>query len=325
VQGVFGRDSSAVVKIDAEDDSGPLSGTGFFVDSDGTIFTNYSVGGDSRDIFVSYAGGRYPASRVAADPRSGLAILKLGPPDLSSTDQTAAVPGSDVPQKTPFLTLGKASALSTASVVMTIGFPLNLPVTPSVGCVAGFAISYGDRYFAVSHVRATVPAQPGEGGAPLLNMDGEVVGIVESSLDDGAGCFALPIEAAQKVQSDVVRYGEARPGWMGIRVDKSLAAGSSIEVRSFAPGSPAEKAGIQPKDLILQVGDRKITSSDDALDAAFYLTAGEAVPVMVSRAGQTMEIKVVPGPSPLSPEQSTAFNLSFVSGSGAVLMKMLSR
>jgi serine protease Do len=282
VQGVFERSAPAVVKIEAEDDSGPLSGTGFFIDPNGTIYTNYSVGGESRDMVVSYGDERYPATRVAADPRSGLAILKVEA------------------SKTPFLPLGKSSDLSVASLVMTIGYPLDLPITPNVGCVGGFGISYRDRYFAVSHIRANVPAQRGEGGAPLLNLNGEVVGILESSLDGGAGCFVLPIEAAEKVHSDVVRFGEARPGWLGIRFDKSDASADQIEVQGFVPNSPAAQSGIQPGDLIERVAGRKISSLDDVLNAAFYLTAGEEVPLTVSRGGQTMDIKVVPGPNPLA-------------------------
>jgi serine protease Do len=282
VQAVFERCAPAVVKIQAEDDSGPLSGTGFFIDPNGTIYTNYSVGGESRDIVISYGAARYPATRLAADPRSGLAILKVEA------------------QKTPFLPLGKAADLTVASLVMTIGYPLDLPVTPSVGCVGGFGISYGDRYFAVSHIRANVAAQRGEGGAPLLNMNGEVVGILESSLNGGAGCFVLPIEAAEKVHGDVVRFGEARPGWLGIRFDKSDVADDQIEVQGFVDDGPAAKSGILPGDVILQVGDRKISSLEDVLNAAFYLTAGEEVPLTISRAGQTMDVKVVPGLNPLT-------------------------
>jgi serine protease Do len=292
VQAIFQRCAPAVVKIEAEDEDGPLSGTGFFVDPNGTIYTNYSVGGESHDIWISYGAARYPAARlVPADPRSGLAILKIDA------------------QKTPFLPLGKAANLSVSSLVMTIGYPLDLPMGPGVGFVGGFSISDGSKYFAVSHIRANVPAQPGEGGAPLLNMDGEVVGILESSLDTGAGCFALPIEAAEKVQTDIVRYGEARPGWLGIKFDKAEGSETQIEVQGFVPGSPAEKSGIQPGDLIEKVGDRAISSPEDVMNAAFYLTAGEEVPLTLSRNGQTVEVKVVPV-SAVAPQPVPVFNLS---------------
>jgi serine protease Do len=279
VQEVFQKSAKAVVRIQAEDDSGELSGSGFFIDPNGTIYTNYSVGGESHDIVVTDGALRYPATRVGADPRSGLAILKIDA------------------QKTPFLPMGKSSDLGVASMVMTVGYPYDLPVTPNVGCVGGFGISAGDRFFAVTHIRANVPVQRGEGGAPLLNMSGEVVGILESSLEGGSGCFALPIEAAEKVQSDVMRFGEVRPGWLGIRFEKPDAEGSPIEVLGFVPGSPAEKSGLQPGDLIRKVGDRKVGTLADVLDAAFYLTAGDQVPLTVLRGNQTMEIKVEAGSS----------------------------
>jgi len=304
VQGIFERSAKAVGKIEAEDDSGKLSGTGFFVDPNGTIYTNYSVGGESHDIVVSIGSARYPATRVpgGADPRSGLAILKIPA------------------QKTPFLPLGKSSGLGVASMVMTIGYPLDLPLTPSVGCVGGFGISAGNRYFAVSHIRANVAVQQGEGGAPLLDMDGEVVGIIESSLNGGAGCFVLPIEAAEKIHGDVMRFGEVRPGWLGISFDKSADDPSRIEVQGLVSGSPAENTGIKVGDQIVKVGDRKISSTEDVLDAAFYLTAGAEVPLTFLRGGQTVDVKVVPGPNPTAPQQEAApvstFSLSVRLGNG---------
>jgi S1-C subfamily serine protease len=298
VQTVFQRSSPAVVKIEAEDDNGPLSGTGFFVDCNGTIFTNYSVGGESHDIVVSFGAERYTASRVGADARSGLAILKLGSANSVSPNETgtdgedaAAVP------KTPFLPLGKSTDLNVASLVITVGYPQNLPITPTIGLVGGFGISYGNRYFAVSHIRANVPAQRGEAGAPLLNMNGQVVGIVESSLDDGNGCFVLPIEAAEKVQSDVTTYGKPQPGWLGIRVDLAGKPGK-VEVQGFMNGSPAQSAGLRPGDIIQKVAGHDIFTLQDVLNAAFYMTAGEQTPLTIDRAGQTMEIKVVPTDNP---------------------------
>lgn len=296
VQAVFQRCNGAVVKIESEDDGGELSGSGFFVDPNGTIFTNYSVGGDSRNIIVCDGAARYPATRIAADPRSGLAILKIEE------------------QKTPFLPVAKSSDLAVGSMVMTVGYPLDLPLTPSAGCVGGFGMSSGDRFFAVSHIRANVTVQRGEGGAPLLNMNGEVVGILEASLDGGAGCFFLPIEAAEKVQSDEVRFGEVRPGWMGIRFDKPDTAGSPIEVQGFVPGSPAEKSGVQPGDLILKVGDRAVSTLEDVLNASFYLTAGDQVPLTISHGGQTSVVKIQCAPNPTAPQQQVApppaFNIS---------------
>ena len=109
--------------------------------------------------------------------------------------------------------------------------------------MAGFDQKFLGRFFATTHIRANVPVQRGQGGAPLLDLKGDVVGILISSLDEGSALFALPIEAAEKVRRDVVRFGHIRPGWIGIDVGTASeeTEGSFAEVRNAIPGSPAWK------------------------------------------------------------------------------------
>jgi len=279
VRAVFDHSKNAIVKIEAADEHGALSGTGFFVDPNGTLYTCYSVGGESHDIVVCNGEAKYPATRLASDPRSGIAILKV-----------------ETQKNSPFLTLGKSRELGIASMVITIGYPMDLPITPNFGVIGGFDMKYGDRFFATAHIRANVPVQRGEGGAPLLNMRGEAVGILVSSLEGGVGCFALPIEAAEKVRQDFMRFGEARPGWLGIQFGKTEHEqnGSVVCVEDFVDEAPALKAGMEKGDVLLQVGNTKIKSPDDVLAAAFYLTAGDQVPITVLRGGETLTLNVQP-------------------------------
>ena len=283
VRAIFQKCRKAVVKIEATDVHGALSGTGFFFDPNGTILTSYTVGGDSRDIMVSSGTNRLPARRLVSDPRSGVAILK-------------------VDAETPFVTLGKARDLPLAAAVIAIGYPMDLPVSPSFGTVAGFDIKYGGRYFATTHIRANVPVQRGQGGAPLLNMHGEVVGILISSLDAGSAAFALPIEAAEKVRKDFVRFGEVRPGWLGVGVHPALAAvaGSTAQIDQVFADAPGIKAGLEKDDIITGIGDRKIASPEDVLDAAFFTTAEDELTVKVWRGGAEIAIAVTPANHPSS-------------------------
>jgi S1-C subfamily serine protease len=223
-----------------------------------------------------------------SDPRSGTAILK-------------------VDAETPFLTLGRARELGMASPVVAIGFPMNLPVSPSFGTVAGFDIKYGDRYFATVHIRANVPVQRGQGGAPLLNLHGEVVGILISSLDSGSAAFVLPIEAAAKVHKDFLRFGDVRPGWLGIGVHPAPAAiaGSTAQVDEVFADAPAERAGLAKDDVILQVGDLKITSPDDVRNAAFFTTATDELLIKVWRNGAELDLKALPTDHPSSARAAT--------------------
>ena len=121
-----------------------------------------------------------------------------------------------VDETTPALPIGKSEELGVATPVVAIGFPLDLQETPNFGMIAGFDRKYLGRYFSTIHLRVNVPTQRGEAGAPLLNMRGEVVGIIVSSLENNSSCYAVPIEAAEKIRSDFVRFGEARHGWVGV-------------------------------------------------------------------------------------------------------------
>jgi len=265
VEKLFEKCRSAVVRIEAVDAHGALSGTGFFIDPNGTLYTSYAVGGDTHDIVVIIDDHRYPAKRVVADNLSGMALLK-------------------VEAQTPFLPLGAASSLPIATPVMTIGYPGALPLTPSFGIIGGFDRKYLGRYFATTHIRANVPVQRGEGGAPLLNMNGEVIGILISGLeatDSGSASFVLPVEAAEKIRSDYLRFGDIRPAWLGLSVVNAPEAvhGSTARVQFVFPNTPAQKAGIEPSDVLLQVGKTTIRSPEDMLDACFFLSAQDRVTV----------------------------------------------
>ena len=280
---VFLKTGDAICRIEGEDEHGHLRGTGFFIDADGTLLTSYSVGGASQDITVAIGEQRYPATRLVADSRAGLAVLKIV---------------AERPVR--FLKFGKSTDLVVASQVMTVGYPLDLPLSPSLGLVAGFdlKISAGadERFFATRHIRANVPVQRGQGGSPVLNLRGEAVGILISTVEENSGIFALPSEAAQKILHDFRTYGRIRQGWVGVEVlptDKPE-GGSSARILTLREDSPAYIGGIRPGDILLQVGTRKITTQEDVHNAAFFVTASESLPVVVSRGGKPVKLTVMP-------------------------------
>jgi len=261
VKEVFERAAKAVVKIHGIDEHCEISGTGFFIDPTGTLYTAYTVGGEAGNFTIDFNGKRYPARQVLADIRSGTAILKA---DIA----------------TPALPIGKSEELEVATPVVAIGYPLDLPETPNFGMIAGFDRKYLGRYFSTTHLRVNLPTQRGEAGAPLLNMKGEVVGILVSSLENNSACYAVPIEAAEKIRSDFVRFGEARHGWVGINVSEAAkqVEGSRAEMTQIMEGTPAAGSGIKPGDILLQVGRKKVHEPEDVLDASFFITAGDTVP-----------------------------------------------
>jgi len=162
--------------------------------------------------------------------------------------------------------------------------------------VAGFDLKYLDRYFATRHIRANVPVKRGEGGAPLLNMRGEAVGVVISGIDGGSSCFAVPIEAAEKLRRDYVRFGGPRPGWLGVKLEeiKEEGGASAARVTALEDHAPAKEAGILPGDILVRIGRFPVRTTDDVIHASFFLTAGDSVSVAVRRGEQELVLEVEP-------------------------------
>ena len=290
IKDIFARAAKAVVKIHGVDEHSEICGTGFFIDPTGTLYTAYTVGGEAGNFTIEFGGKKYPARQLLADIRSGTAMLKID-------------------EATPALPIGKSEQMEVATPVVSIGFPLDLPETPNFGMVAGFDRKYLGRYFSTTHMRLNLPSQRGEAGAPLLNMKGEVVGIVVSSLENNSACYAVPIEAAEKIRGDFMRFGEARHGWVGINVSlaRQPVEGSLAEMTQIMEDTPAARSGIKAGDILLQVGRKKVTQPEDVLDASFFITAGDVVPITVMRGNQKLTFNV---PATMHPASRTGLLLA---------------
>ena len=275
VKDVFEKSAKAVVKIRGTDQHGDLAGTGFFIDPADTLYTAYSVGGDAENLTVEFDGKKHPVRLMIADVRSGMAILKA---DIA----------------TPALPVGKSERVEVATPVIAIGYPLDLPETPSFGMVAGFDLKFLGRYFSTTHLRANVPTQRGQAGAPLLNFRGEVIGIVVSTIENGSACHALPIDAAEKIRNDFTRFGEARHGWIGINVNRAekYHEGSRAEMTEIMQDTPAFGSGVKLGDILIQVGKTKVCEPEDVIDASFFITAGDTVPVTVMRGNEKLTFDI---------------------------------
>lgn len=277
VREVFEKSRAAVVRVEAEDDHGKLAGTGFFVCPDGTLFTSYTIVGNSERITVRVDQREYTAERLFADPRSGIAMLKVK---------------SDEPF--PFLTAGSSSKIPVATPVMVVGYPLEFGVTPAFGIVGGMEMKHLDRYFCTAHIRASIAVQGGQGGAPLLSLDGQVLGILISSVPGGGGAFALPIEAAEKVRRDYMRFGEPRPGYIGAVVGNMPEAlgGSRAKIEQLDESGPAVRSGLLVGDVVLSVAGRPVACPEDVISAAFYTSSGDEIPVVVQRKNERITLAV---------------------------------
>ena len=296
VGSIFQRHSPAVVRVESADELGKVAGTGFFIDADGLIYTLASVVGDGLDLTVTHGDRRLPARLLTKDLRSGIALIKVDGVNPH------------------FLMQGDCSTLKPTSPLVAIGFPLDHEVTPSFGVVGGFDRKSKGRFFATTHIRANIPVQRGQGGSPVLNLSGRVVGILVSSFEEGSGCYVLPIRAAEKVRMDYAKFGTVRHGWAGVTVQQIPVEvkGSRMAIDIVDPSGPAASS-FRSGDVVLQVGDIVIDEPEDALDASFFLTAGEPVAVRVARGDEILNLSVTPVPHPLDRQTG----LHALGGSGA--------
>ena len=258
----------AIVKVEAGGDGLLTAGTGFFIDGQGTVLTSSTVVGDNTAARVTVNGLPLDAKIIGDDPRSGLAMLRVNYPD------------------SPFLSLGHSTDMKTGYAVVTLGYPMNMPVSPSQGLISGFDVRYQTRFFATTHIHADVAISPGQVGAPLLNMRGEVVGLVVPSPDDGRSVYALPVEAMEKVMSDFEQFGRAKHGWVGVTVVEAPDAdhdGRTVRVVQCVPGTPAATSGILAGDTVLRIDAREVYRPADVLDASFFSHVGGTMTVVVRR------------------------------------------
>ncbi|MDR2462503.1 MAG: S1C family serine protease [Verrucomicrobiales bacterium] len=283
VQQIFNKTSGAVVKIRALNLDQILAGTGFFIDSHGTLLTAYDVVLESTRASIEYDGKAVEAKIIGRDARSGVALLKA---DLENT---------------PFIPLGDSDKLRIASGLVGIGYAYNLPVSPSFGIVTGFDVRYLNSFFATTHVRCNITVSPGQIGGPLLNSSGEVVAMMVFSVDGGRECYGIPIKSVSRIVADLKQYGAARHGWVGVGVvdshpDKPYA--HAVYVSQLYDQTPAADCGLERGDRVIAIGDRRISSPQDILDAAFFARVGATIPVRVMRKDQslTFNLKIIERP-----------------------------
>jgi serine protease Do len=241
-------------------------GSGFVIDKDGFILTNRHVIEGADEVSVSFPDGkRYEAKIVGQDARTDVALIKIESKD-------ALVP----------VALGDSDKLEVGEWVLAVGNPFSLPgggnsVTAGIVSYMGRDLSLGVRGTSVQMVQTDAAINPGNSGGPLVNLRGEVVGIntmiVTGGSQSSAGVgFSVPINVAKEILPQLREKGKVTRGWMGVTIgpmSEDLAATYGLTeakgavVGSVEPGSPADKAGVQPEDVVLSADSRAIENNGD--------------------------------------------------------------
>jgi len=205
--------------------------------------------------------------------------------------------------------LGSSANLKVGEWVAAIGSPFGLEYTVTAGIVSAKGRVIGSGPYD-DFIQTDASINPGNSGGPLVNMQGEVVGINTMIIAGGQGIgFAIPIDLAKGVVAQLKTYGEVTRGWLGVTIQdlKGDLAGyygvkdaTGVLVADVVPGDPADRAGIQSKDIITEVNGKKVTSSRDLTTLAANLGVGETAKVTVLREGRQKTLTVKIGKRPLT-------------------------
>ena len=257
-------------------------GSGVIIDGKrGFILTNKHVIIKSSSITVTLKDGReFKAKIVGADPDSDLAVLRISPKgDL------------------PVIEMGNSGNLMIGETVIAIGNPFGFSNTVTTGVVSAVNRSVKvDGTFYHDFIQTDASINPGNSGGPLLDIYGELIGINTAIYAKAQGIgFAIPINKAKRVISDLIKYGEVIPAWIGITVqdmDVELAKylnASNIKgvlVKKTVASGPGFQSGIRIGDIIQSIDARKIFSTDDFNTAMGNISAGQTLSIVVLRDGK---------------------------------------
>ena len=283
-------------------------GTGFIIDKDGFIVTNNHVVQDADSIKVVLKDKReFDAKVVGRDPQTDLALIKI-----------------DAKNNLPAVRLGSSDKLQVGEWVAAIGSPFGLEQTVTAGIVSAKGRVIGSGPYD-DFIQTDASINPGNSGGPLINMNGEVVGINTAIIAGGQGIgFAIPIDLANNVIEQLKTNGEVTRGWLGITIQDlngdlaeyyNLKDQSGVLVADVVPGDPADKAGIKPNDIIVDVNGKKVTTGHELTAMTARLTVGDKATLTVMRDGKQKHFDVKVGKRPLTlasagtprPEKETEF------------------
>jgi serine protease Do len=273
---------------DSEEETPRGVGSGFIVSADGYVMTNAHVVDEADEVYVKLTDKReFKAKVIGADKRTDVAVLKIEAGGL------------------PTIRTGDVARLRVGEWVIAIGSPFDLDNTVTAGIVSAKARDTGDL---LPFIQTDVAINPGNSGGPLINMRGEVVGINSQIYSRSGGymgiSFAIPIDEANRVADQLRSTGRVVRGRIGVsigEVTKDVAESVGLPkpagalVRSVESGSPADKAGIEPGDIVTRFDGRAIEKSTDLQRIVGNTKPGTRSKLELLRLGKSRELAVTVG------------------------------
>lgn len=275
------------------DQSGPSTrkqtglGTGFILSEDGFICTNHHVVAKMDVVKVTVNDKEYTAKIVGSDPLTDIALLKIN-------GATGLKPAY----------LGDSDKVRVGDWAVAIGNPFGLDRTFTVGVISAIARAEIDQ-LGNAHIQTDASINPGNSGGPLINLDGEVIGVNRMIYSQTGGSmgigFAIPINVAKNVIDQIRQHGRVRHGFLGVNIrpltpqdykNLNIKHKGGVYVESPRANSPAADAGIRAGDVIIEAAGQTIQNPGDLVGAILRTPVGKRINVVVVRSGKRLTIPV---------------------------------
>jgi len=270
-------------------------GSGFIMDKNGHILTNYHVVENADSITVILADKReFKAKTVGSDPQTDVALIKIdGAGDL------------------PVLPLGDSDKLEVGEWAIAIGNPFGLEQTVTVGVISAKGRNQVGINDYESFIQTDAAINPGNSGGPLLNIRGEAIGINSAIFSRSGGYmgigFSIPINMVKEIETQLLKTGKVTRGWLGVSIQNvdeklaqsfGLAKAGGVLISDVQAGTPAAKAGLRQGDVIIKLNDAELANVGDLRNRVAMLEPGSKAALTLIRDGKEQRLDVLIGKQP---------------------------
>jgi serine protease Do len=271
-------------------------GSGFIISKKGYIITNNHVVGDADKVSVTLQDGRtFTASIVGTDPQSDVAVVKIDAGNLTA------------------LPLGDSDSLVVGEWVVAVGNPFGLTNTITAGIVSATGRSNVGLADYEDFIQTDAAINPGNSGGPLVDLDGDVVGVNSAIVSRSGGNvgvgFAIPISMVKAISDQLIEHGSVTRGYLGIVIQDltpdlaesfGLENATGLVVSQVMQGSPADKGGLKQGDLVLEMDGKPVKHSGDFRNEVALMAPGTHIDLTVYRDGKKQSVDITVGEQPES-------------------------
>jgi len=255
--------------------------SGFFISQIGQVLTSHLPPDETTRVWIEQNGISYLADVVGTDPRTNVALLQV----------------INLPKNFGFIELSPdKERREIGSLAFAVTSPLDFKPTPKFGLVAGFESHFAEVVFPMTYTRLSIPIGPAEGGSPAFDANNELSGIVLATLPEVESSYIIPTKALFRIAEQLKAYQKVRYGVLPIEFEEKADEYNidrQVLVKSIVAGSPAERSGLQAKDVVTAIDSQPILNLNDLRDRVFFKNPGDFLLFTIKRAGRELEFAIL--------------------------------